>query len=902
MAGALSRLLRAAVPAALALACMPGAVHAAFDITWPEARAFLGGRSGKIAYLKTQLKQVYYIDFSDSTPTEHKVADDTYCWSPMISPEGGRIVYETGAAIYIRNLEENAKDRHLIYTGVPRNNHSLEPHWWIHPKTKDEYIMFTTGDASDVEWPPKSGETYMQKIVNNEPSGPLLTLLPFMMASGRSKNGLWGGTSHHSTGMYKLAPDSVSKAFVSAKNWIDSGGWGACNGSMSPSSDPARQNRLMHLNSYLALPGGEIFENHKAVVIRSWDDKDVNSPIWAMGTPGLRCNNDSSGNLFWDHCEWSTDENYFTVVGSKVIENWTEGDLYVGRIDYAGKNNQIRRILAGGGLNHYPNLWIKDGIAPAKIRLNKTLLQFISLKKDSAGPAPDTVRITNAGDGTLPLLKLDTLPAWLKVKLVGNGTNAPLAVVTVDRVAAGLGEHAAVVRLSFGQSADSASFTVRLKYSDPVFTTLKPAFQEAVLTPGDSLVLTATALDQTGAPMAPQPDVAWSALEAGEALPIAPGGLVIADSSLWTAHPYRGSSGALACTTTVFISKLSLRIDAGNPSGPAPKGWTLDVAESATGGTPERLTQGRVDLNGVANAGPESIYRSVSHTGGFSFPALPNSRYAVRFHFSSPFPGDAVPPATSIKVEGAALIENYLPPAKPDSGVKGETRDLLATVSDGDGLQIGFTGAPEGVQLAGLEIHDIGRLAITLLHPDGGEAFRVGDTLRANWETDGLITSVGLQISPDSGKTWIPVTRRSAVNQGQPDWGDYPWVIPDSLDGKSLVTTKAILSVYDYFGTDRDRSNRSFTILPAETALRARIGAAPGLKAEFSGGRLSLRLPQPGRYRYSLVDVRSRAILSGEASGPGPVSVPAAGIPRGVYRLTVIGAGFRASRSLTRLD
>ncbi len=198
--------------ALLAFACLGSTAtpsSAAVDITGPEARAFLGGRTGKLVYLKNQLKQIHFLDLNDSVLVERKVADDTYCWSPMIHPDGSRIVYESNATIYIRNLEENSQTRHAIYTGALLANHSLEPHWWIHPVTKDEYIIFTTGDISDVEWPPQSGETFMQKIVANEPSGPRLTLLPFMMASGRSKNGVWGGTSHHSTGMYKLNPDKM---------------------------------------------------------------------------------------------------------------------------------------------------------------------------------------------------------------------------------------------------------------------------------------------------------------------------------------------------------------------------------------------------------------------------------------------------------------------------------------------------------------------------------------------------------------------------------------------------------------------------------------------------------------------------------------------------------------------
>jgi hypothetical protein len=898
------RVLGRVLAAWLLAAALVAPAFAAIDITAAEARAFLGGRSGKLVYLKNQLKQIYYLDFNDSALVERKVADDAYCWSPMIHPDGTRIVYESNACIYIRYLQENSPTRYLVYTGIAQGNHSLEPHWWINPKTKEEYIIFTTGDISDLEWPPKSGYTYIQKIVDNKPSGSALTLLPFMMASGRSKNGMWGGTSHHSTGMYKLYPDKVENAFFSSNNWVDSGGWGACNGSISPSDDPARQNRLMHLNSYLALSDGETFENHKAIVIRSYYDKDLSSPIWAMGIPGVRCNDDGSGNLFWDHSEWSTDEGYFTAVGTKVIVDWTEGDVYIGRINYTG-TNQIRRILNGGGVNHYPHLWIKTGVAPAKIRLDNAALEFLSLKKDSAGPPADTIHVSNAGDGVLPALKIDTLPAWIRVGISGNGSATPKLIVAVDRVAAGLGDHSATVKVSYGQAADSALFTVRLKYSDPVLTTLKPEPSQAVLRPGESAVFKAVALDQTGAALSPQPDISWSAV--GD-LPITDQGQVTADSSYWRLHLFRavsggdGGIGSVACTTSVFISKFILKVDAGAARDSVPAGWISDEAFAAAG-LRQSLLQGPVSLQGAEDPAPEQVYRTVRHpAGAMVFDSVPNGRYAVRFHFSSPWPGESAPAqGMTVKLEGVALLEDYRLPVRPDSGIKGETRELLTTVNDGDGLTIELQGTAPS--LAGLEIHDLGGLPIALTSPKGGESLHIGDTLHIRWTTDESITSVGIQISVDSGKSLIPVTRKSAINQGLPGWGDYPWVIPDSLDGKSFITANAMLLVYDYFGTDRDRSDRVFTILPAEhTALRPGAAAARALTAAFTAGRLEIGLPQPGRYRVALTDVRGRTAVSAQGVWKEGLSLPAAGLARGVYRLTVIGSGFQATRSVTLLD
>jgi hypothetical protein len=667
---------------------------------------------------------------------------------------------------------------------------------------------------------------------------------------------------------------------------------------------------MMHLNSGLASASGESFDNHKAILIRTYADKDVSTPLWVMGIPGIHCNNDSSGNVFWDHSEWSTDENYFTAVGSKVIEGWTEADLYMGRISYAGEN-RIRRVLKGGGVNHYPHLWIKDGVQPAKIRLGKTTLDFVSLKKDTANPAPDTLAVSNAGDGTLPALEIGALPKWLKVSILGNGGNSPRLINTVDRAGLAFGDYAATVKVSFGQGADSAEYRVRFKYADPVLTTLKPSPANAVLRPGDTVRLQALALDQTGAPLSPQPAIVWEALDA---LPVTAQGLVTGDSAAWSRYAFRASSGSVACTSHVRIARLLVRVDAGADKDSVPAGWITDAglaaSPAAQGAREIAPANAQVDANAAADPAPSLVYRTVRRpAGAYVFDSLPNGRYAVRLHFVSAYPSAPAPAAgLAVKLEGVRLLEDYRLPARPDSVagagpiLKADARELQTTVGDGDGLKIEFEGAAGDIALAGLEIFDIGAVPIVLKSPNGGETFHVGDTLRIRWDTDGFISSVGIQISADSGRKWMPVTRRSAINQGQAGWGDYGWPIPDSLDGVSLATGQCMLSVYDYFGTDRDRSDKAFTIAAVETGVRPKVPAGALPEALLAAGRLAIQLPQPGRYRAALLDLRGRVAASVEGRGPGSLSLSLSGLTRGVYRLSITGEGLQVVRRITLMD
>jgi len=890
---------RAARPAvaafALALSLAAAAV-AAPDITGPEARAFLGGRTGKIVYLKNQLRQMYFIDLSDSILVERRIAEDAYCISPQIHPDGSRVLYETEASVFIRTLEEGSAQRVLVAKSTPMSGVSLEPHWWIHPKTGDEYVIFSTGNVNEAEWPPKSGMTYIQKVEKGtgRPVGSALTMLPFAMSGGRSKDGTWGATSHHTTGMYKFQPEKVENAFFASTNWMDAGALMACNASISPSKDPARQNRMMHLNSGVVVGGGRTIENHKAILIRSWNDAGTDSPFWYMGIPGDRSNDDGSGNLFWEHPEWSNDEDYFTAVGSKIVEGYAEADLYVGRISYAG-DSQIRRVLKGGGINHYPHLWIKDGLRPARIRLEKTALAFVSLKGDSAGPAPDFVVVKNDGDGTLPPLAVGKLPAWLDVAVLGNGTNSPRLVVSVDRDSAGIGDHQATVKVAYGQLADSASFTVRFKYSDPVLTVLKAVPAKAVLLPGDTLRLEARGFDQTGAPF-PLPSLTWKALDS---MPLPSSRVVRAESSqIWNSYRFQASaSGGPACTVTVVVASVHLRVDAGASGDSLPEGWIAD-----TSGGHAAAWDGRLEYGTVSDPAPEAVYRTTrTYLSPQEFSGLRDGRYAVRVHFVGARPdGNGSLPVTLL-LEGMRLIEDFHLPPSRDSAEPIAVREVQVSVTDGNGLRIELESEVLGMLVAGIEIWDLGPPPIAITYPRGGETFRVGDTLRIAWETDGFITSAGIQFSRDSGKRWIPITRRSSVNLGQPEWGDYPWIIPESLDGVSLACDQCLLSVYDYFGTDRDRSNIPFRITAGGTSVK-RAPAAENPRVIASGGRFLILAPRPGAWRAALVDAAGRTAARTDWRGPSPGSLPRQGLPRGVYRLAIEGPGLRWSSLISILD
>lgn len=879
-----------AIIAALALlgACAVRHAQATPAVDPASARAFLGGRTGKIAYLKGYDTKVYYIDFSDSVLVEHKVSDDPYSLSPMISPDGTRIVYEQGSAIWIRDLVANSPSRSLIYSRAVVPGQTMEPHWWIDPKTKDEYIQFTTGIIGDHEWPPKSGSTYLVKVVDNKPASQPLLLLPFLMSAARSKSGLWGGTGHHSVGMYKFYPDKIDNALNAMKNWLDSGVILACNTSISPSNDPLKQNRIMHLHSGGQMMGGKAYENHKAVLIRSWDDVDPDHPLWWMGTLGDRVEDDGSGNLFWGAPEWSTDEDYFTLTGSKDVDGVDTADLYIAKLNLTGET-KLLRVVKGEGKNVYSHLWVKEGVAPAKIHLDSAGLGFNSFRKDTADPAAKTVTVTNAGDGTLPSLTLGALPAWLKITLVGNGTNNVKLVNQVRRDSLAFGTYTAKVSVSFGHGVDSTAYTVVFRYSDPVLTSLKPLPAHAVVPAGDSIRLDAVGLDQAGNTFANQPAVAWSGTGA---LKPSADGWFRADTAAWRTYKAIGTAGALTCTTTVTVVRKLLRIDAGSPAGQAAPGWVGDGTYALGGSTASAAPAFDLSaLAAIADRAPLPVYQNWRKDfTGYRFPDLPNARYKVRMHLVSPQPGSAG--SLTVKLEGTKVLDAYTLPASSDASLRAaDMREAAVTVSDGNGLSLDAAGTGAAPALAGLEIFDIGSPPVDLHSPNGGEKVAVGDTLSIRWASDSTITSCGVQVSVDSGAKWIPLTRRRSVAVGDSDWQDFRWVIPDSLDGSSMVGARTLISVYDYFGSDRDRSDQVFTILPGSSAIRPALRRGPdGLaSAHWEGSRLVLDVEGAGPWQAFLADTRGRMLRRFAFSGSGRRILDAGILSRGVYRLYLTG-------------
>lgn len=901
--------------------------------TGPEVRAFLGGRTGKLIYVKTFDHKLYFVNFDDSVLVERKVSDDVYVLNPKISPDGSRVVYESYGTIWVRELVGNSTQRIAVMSAPFRSGYFYEPHWWVHPTTGDEYILWSTGEVAFADWPPshEGAGTYLRRIRGTEVDSAITTLLPFTMGGGRSRDGKWGATANHTTGMFRLSPEKISYAFLEAKNWLNEGAYLSCNPTISPSKDPARMSRLLHLTSGFGTLQGKTYDNHKAVIMRSWDDPSLDSPTWYMGPLGDKVDDDSSGNVFWHYPEWSNDEDYFTVVGSTIIENWDTADVYLIKINLAG-NSKPLRVIQGGGINVVPDLWVKDGVQPARLRLDRNALRFVSLRQDSVAPPAQEIKVSNAGDGTLPPLKIGPLPKWLKVTLTGNGSNAPVIRNEVLRDSLNVGEYRATVAITYGGGVDSIAYTVDFSYRDPVLTTLKPKPARLILVPGQTLQLGVTPLDQMGSLFELPADgkITWSSPEgllplgalnppAGARAGLTADGRFTADTSLAAPYGfmaigrYAGSNTSdtvVACTTEVRVARRYLLLDAGKQLAPPNEPIWIARAPGQSGRRLQTLPAAvNIATDRVIDPAPDSLYRTFERMESFENPGLPKGRYRVRLHGIVPGETDTTAASlVSVKLEGRTAFESRFPVQAVEKTWHAVVAEAQVTVSDNDGLLGEFTAwgtanqadTAAGFYVAAIEVYDLGLPPVTVTAPNGNETFNPGDTVRIRWQTDGFITSVGIQVSLDSGKKWIPLTRTASVEEGEEAWGNYAWVVPDSLDGLSLLTGQAMVSVYDYFGSDRDRSDGVFAIKLASASLRPG-GAAWARLAPFAAhwqAGLGLRVQglQPGLAAdLALLNVRGQwqAWKTHQAvSAQGEVvwqvgSSQGITLPTGAYRLLV---------------
>ena len=112
---------------------------------------------------------------------------------------------------------------------------------------------------------------------------------------------------------------------------------------------------------------------------------------------------------------------------------------------------------------------------------------------------------------------------------------------------------------------------------------------------------------------------------------------------------------------------------------------------------------------------------------------------------------------------------------------------------------------------------------IAIQSPTGGERFFIGDSLRVKWKAQGKgldeVNAVNIELSPDSGKTWVGMVTRS-IGVEDPHWGNFAWAIPAEVKHLGVTYTlmddsKLLLRIMQYATTDPDKiavTQKTFSI------------------------------------------------------------------------------------------
>ena len=186
--------------------------------------------------------------------------------------------------------------------------------------------------------------------------------------------------------------------------------------------------------------------------------------------------------------------------------------------------------------------------------------------------------------------------------------------------------------------------------------------------------------------------------------------------------------------------------------------------------------------------------------------------------------------------------------------------------------------------------------AIVVTSRLSGATFYVGDTLHIRWKSDSLWSNqVKIEISFDNGKSWYFVNTLSAIYRADPQWGDLPWIIPDSIEGRnsalaSTISDKCKVRVSDYvreyvFGL----SGGVFSITPHPvlTALKYPKPALAIRIEQDAGGRLVIAVPDQGRNIVEAYRINGRTVFTRTSVGPCRYLFPRQAIGCGLYLVKI---------------
>jgi hypothetical protein len=333
------------------------------------------------------------------------------------------------------------------------------------------------------------------------------------------------------------------------------------------------------------------------------------------------------------------------------------------------------------------------------------------------------------------------------------------------------------------------SVLTSLDITPPVFTVLT----------GGTVSLLASARNQVGDVMRGV-SVSWSVSGGGT---ISQTGAFTAGSTVGGMHRVVATavSGAVTLrdTARVDVSNVAAthRMIACGNNANTPSGWEND--DAVVGGGSDWTNPASVTTAGVMAAAPVTLYRSVRSGSphSYSIAGLPRNMYTVRLHFADAYDSTTYVRAMSYTVAGVNVLRDFSIVRQAGGTNRALAMDFPADLRSTNTLSIqceGLNGSD--VFEAGIEVLEHRGTAITLLSPNGGEQFAVGQQVEVRWYADTLrVLQLLIEVSVDNGESWTIVSGSGGIAYapGSPDWGLLRWTVTAtvSIDGAPVPTASS---------------------------------------------------------------------------------------------------------------
>ncbi len=422
------------------------------------------------------------------------------------------------------------------------------------------------------------------------------------------------------------------------------------------------------------------------------------------------------------------------------------------------------------------------------------------------------------------------------------------------------------------------SETVTVTVSQPRLTTIEITPSAAQIMLGERVTFSAQPLDQAGNALSA--DIAWQ-LSGGGTLSSSTGtSATVTSEGAPGQFTLTASSGDVLQQVTLTVidpNAFHMKINCGANDKDV-DGWQRDDNYVSNGA--DYTFSGSFSTSDVLNAAPPGVYESVVHwkTPGtahtYSFPDVPDGVYIVRMHFSD---GNGGERKMNYSFEGAELISNLDIDDAAGGVDKVLVRDVMVEVADGNGLQIECTGSDNSdVFEAGIEIIALANgdaKKITVAPGYAGESFAIGNTVLIEWTAGERISQVNIEITTDGGRTWLLLTGSKSVRRTDTQWGAYPWLIPQTLGGASMITDQAMFRIMDYLDGENVGYSENFSI-NAENAVGARnVSGNNAIRIAQVNGDLGITVLYSCSYRVSVTNCQGKVLRSWRKSAPAKLTM-----------------------------